>query len=268
MSYQTDAHVQKPVSDGGFKPDGGLKPPSDHGKPPSDGGCKDFCGTVHPMTLPICENVEFRPILSPTPVIAKIPVVLAERTVEVDIEAKIKLDHPAIEIKRIKKELFLTQCKLLPRTGKLFLSGFVRKNIEFATAKCFSDECVSGDIKHTTCKVPFECVTHIPFILGAFPVFTPNVEPSLIQTFSPKLMGADPCEQDFESVQHFNEKIFCELVSVKFNEIDISCDDKKHCRGDHEGEFEFQKITEKLTAFITFKLLQFQQVRIGSGPVC
>lgn len=238
-----------------------------HGnKPPLYGGdqkgdFKDFCGAVFPRTLPICENVAFPPQISPTPVFAKIPVVLAERTVQVDIEAKIKLECPAIEIKRIKKQLFLTQCKLLPRVGKLFLSGFIRKNIEYATAKCSSDDCVSGDIRHTTCNVPFECVTFVPFELGASPVFRVNEEPTLIQTFHPKLLGADPCEQDFESTQYFNEKIFCELVSARFNEVDICFENKKYFK-DFDGDFEFQKFTEKLTVFITFKLLQFQQVPI------
>ena len=249
MPTQFDPHGNKPpICDGDHK-----------------GECKDFCGAVYPKTLPMCENVAYPPALSPTPVFAKVPVVLAERTVQVDIEAKIKLECPAIEIKRIRKQLFLTQCKLLPRVGKLYLSGYVRKNIEYATAKCSSDECVSGDIKHTTCNVPFDCVTYIPYVLGAFPVFTANEEPTLLQTYSPKLMGADPCEQDFESTQFFNEKIFCELVSARFNEVDICFENKKYFK-DYDGEFEFQKFTEKLTCFITFKLLQYQQIPIpGNG---
>jgi hypothetical protein len=247
-----------------FKPpvDGGYVPPMDDGhKPPMDGK-KDFGGEVFPKTLAMCENVAFTPILSPTPVYIKAPVILAERTVQVDIEAKIKLDHPAIEIKRIRKQLFLTQCKLLPRVGKLFLSGFVRKNIEYATAKDGKGGCVSGDIKHTTVNVFWDCVTFIPYILGAYPVVSENVEPSLTQTFDPKLMGASPFEQEFESVQNFNEKIFCELVSVRFDEVDLTFDDKKEFRGGWDDEFEFTKITEKLTMFITFKLLQNQQIPI------
>jgi hypothetical protein len=253
MSTQNDAAIKQP--DGIQKPGDNLPPVI---------GPKDCCGAVYPKTLAMCENVAFAPQVSPTPVFAKIPVVLAERTVQVDVEAKIKLDHPAIEIKRIRKQLFLTQCKLLPRVGKLFLSGYVRKNIEYATSKCGYGDCVSGDIKHTTCNVNFDCVTFIPYELGAFPVFSANFEPSLVQTFDPKVMGASQCEQDFESIQYFNEKIFCELVSVRFDEVDITCDDKKAIRGGWDDEFEFTKITEKLTMFITFKLLQYQQVQIPS----
>lgn len=256
MFSQNDSTAYKQPCDNQKQPDGqGLKPPVD--------SPKDFWGAVFPKTLAMCENAAFEPQLSPTPVFVKVPVILAERTVQVDVEAKIKLDCPAIEIKRIRKQLFLTQCKLLPRVGKLFLSGYVRKNIEYATSKCDGKgDCISGDIKHTTCNVYFDCVTHIPYELGALPVFSANIEPTLIQTFDPKAMGADPNEQDFESVQYFNEKIFCELVSVRFDEIDITYDDKKHSRGGWDDEFEFNKITEKLTMFITIKLLQYQQIPI------
>lgn len=253
---QLENQYYKPPVDGG-----GCKPPVDGGFTPSADGKKESCA-VFPKTLAMCENVAFTPALSPTPVLVKVPVILAERTVQVDVEAKIKLEHPAIEIKRIRKQLFLTQCKLLPRVGKLFLSGFVRKNIEYATAKDGRGGCVSGDIKHTTVNVFWDCVTYIPYELGALPVLSENVEPSLTQTFDPKLMGASPYEQEFESVQNFNEKIFCELVSVRFDEVDLTFDDKKDFRGGWDDEFEFTKITEKLTMFITFKLLQYQQIPI------
>ena len=237
---------------------GGFKPPVDGIK---DGG-KNFCGSVYPKTLAMAENVAYEPVLSPTPVLAKVPVILAERSVQVDVESKIKLDHPAIEIKRIRKQLFLTQCKLLPSVGKLFLSGYVRKNIEYATSTCGKGDCISGDIKHTTCNIPFDCVTFIPYELGAYPVFDKNSECAPMQTFDAKLMGASPFEQEFDSVQNFNEKIFCELVSVRFTEVDLTFDDKKELGCGWDNEFEFTKITEKLTMLITIKLLQYQQIPI------
>ncbi len=94
-----------------------------------------------------------------------------EREIQIDIEAEFKLNEPFFEIKRIKKNVYLTQCKLLPRSGvivdgvlisgKLFISGFVRKNIEYATADCIDKKIVSGRIAHTTIDVPFTAVTEI-----------------------------------------------------------------------------------------------------------
>jgi len=72
-----------------------------------------------------------------------------EPVIQVDVESVIQLEEPALEIKRVKKNLFITQCKLIDtgfdyeckgkRTGKLFLSGYVRKNIEYATADCINE---------------------------------------------------------------------------------------------------------------------------------
>ena len=66
----------------------------------------------------------------------------------------------------------LTQCKLLPWSGKiaadgtlisgkLFINGFVRKNIEYATADCVKEKIVSGRIAHTTIDIPFTAVSEV-----------------------------------------------------------------------------------------------------------
>ncbi|EJT8829475.1 hypothetical protein N3867_005155, partial [Escherichia coli] len=82
--------------------------------------------------------------------IVQIPVVLAEKTIQIVVESNISLDPPAIEIKRILKNVFLTQCKSVPlaftpipgtnyclvtRT-KLFLQRYIRKNIEYTNDEC------------------------------------------------------------------------------------------------------------------------------------
>ena len=101
---------------------------------------------ISAQTLPLSSGVNIIPDGINGPLVVKVPVVLAQRNIQIDVEAEIKLKEPFFEIKRIKKNVVLTQCKLLPIsgrivdgvpiTGKLFISGFVRKNIEYATADC------------------------------------------------------------------------------------------------------------------------------------
>jgi len=174
---------------------------------------------IEPRTLCECSSVIAPPSLTTGRLVVKVPVVLAERTIQVDVESMIRLECPALEIKRIRKNLFLTQCRLLPRVGKLFISGFVRKNIEYATASCVGDCAISGDIKHTTVNVPFECFARIPFT--ANPVINVNEAATELEIFDPHNIGRALREQDLESVENFNEKIFCELISARFNEVDI-----------------------------------------------
>lgn len=203
------------------------------------------------QTMCECENYPY-----PYSGYAKIPVVLGEFTVQIDVESKIKLDEPAIEIKRIRKNVYLTQCRLIPGTNKLFLEGFVRKNIEYATKDGSKKDVICGDIKHTTVKVPFKCVTKVSF--KNYPKLFSSPLPNEVEYFDKKVMGKDMKENDLISSEFFNEKVFCELERAHIYEADIVEEyDKIEC---HPNEYVFSWFVEKEVIYLTLKLLQKQQV--------
>lgn len=214
--------------------------------------CGECSGkVVESATLPECHNV---PVQQKG--YAKIPIVLAEFTVQIDVESKIKLEEKAVEIKRIKKNVFLTQCRLIGKTHKLFLKGFIRKNIEYATVDSFSRSSICGDIKHTTVYVPFQCITEV--CLNPCPMIEETPPSEEIIYFDEKNMGRDMKEVDFVSEEFFNEKVFCELIKAKIFEADIADDTEKlEC---HPVERVFRSFTEKEVVYLTLKLLQKQQV--------
>ncbi len=239
-----------------------------------------FCGKVHSETLPMCTGINVTPTGTTGPLIAKIPVVLAEKDIQIDVEADIELKEEFFEIKRIKKNVFLTQCRLLPTagqrdcktgnliSGKLFLKGFVEKNFEYATVKCSTKDVVSGDIKHTTVKVPFHCVTEVFY--DRQPVLSFKNGPKELDSFFVKCedckhcddewMGKNPCQTDFEETIFFVEKPFCELVSARIIEADINREEERE-KGDCVETFD--KVVEKMVVFLRVKVLQLQQVRIS-----
>ena len=108
----------------------------------------------------------------------KVPIILAERTVSTSLSANINFPHPVLEIKDIKKRVKIVQCSLVLEPayfsrqllfrsnvdGHLFLKGFVRKNIQYASPTHLSsdDSCVSSSLKSLTTDIPFECVVTIP----------------------------------------------------------------------------------------------------------
>ena len=128
------------------------------------------CTTVTTKCESITEQIAVTPtVIAAGPVVIKVPVVLVETNITIPVEACITLDQAAIEIKRIKKNVFLTQSRLIPfsqdnreNTGILFIEGFVRKNIEYATQTCPTGTNaanavnVCGDIRHCTVEVPFQ----------------------------------------------------------------------------------------------------------------
>jgi hypothetical protein len=237
---------------------------------------KSDCGDVSAKTLPLCTGINITPAGVKVPIVAKVPVVLAERDIQIDVEACITLGHPIYEIKRIKKDIFLTQCKLLPRagviknnvpeTGKLFISGFVRKNIEYATAECAEKGIVKGDIKHITVDVPFTCVTEVEYVtppiinLRSFPREVDLLcnKPSDCQTCEKDFQGPIQCENDFEDFIYYNEKPYCELIQARIIEEDIQRDAEKMY-----GVTVYNKIIENMVIFLRIKVLQLQQVNIG-----
>lgn len=216
-------------------------------------GCKECKANIKETdTLGECKNYPY-----PYPGYAKIPVVIAEFTVQIDVESKIALDEPALEIKRIRKNVFLEQCRLIPGTKKVFLKGFVRKNIEYATKSGHTKTAICGDIKHNTFYVPFECITKVEEFKN-YPKFYENYPTQEVEYLDCKGTGKDLKERDFISTEVFNEKVFCELEKAYIYEADIAEDWEKIPCFPYESLF--RCFVEKEVVYLTIKLLQKQQV--------
>lgn len=224
-------------------------------------------------------DTEATPLLTRNPIV-KIPVVLAERTLQIVVEAQIPLCPPAVEIKRVLKDVFLQQCKLVPveyepinETGflrvtraKLFVEGFIRKNIEYAAKDC------NGVIHDKIAKVPFSGfadLTEDDFL--SFPIIAFSSE-SKARFINPRNTDVPRLDKFFfENNVFYNEQPFCELISAEFYELDFSPCDNDH--GWNHGDScekkshdkSFDKIREKIVLDLTLKVLQTQQVRVGSG---
>lgn len=217
------------------------------------------------------------------PVVIKVPVTLAQITVPVNVDACITLPEPALEIKDIKKNVKVTQC-LLVRCGGLqfpavlFLKGFVRKNIQYATRQCSNVEGVCGDIRHCTVDVPFSCTTNVNFNLELPEPLDFNTTNEFSYFRTQKLKGPGFAEKDrflsgdfseFNQVsqEYFNELPYCELVSARIVEYDefLNRTRPSNCMFPFE-EKEFAKIEEKMILNITIKILQNRQVTIQFIP--
>jgi hypothetical protein len=199
----------------------------------------------------------------------KVPVVLAEPTLQFDLDTTIYLPAPALEIKRVQKRLKLTQCLILQDTNKLSVKGFVRKNIEFATVATATPTTVSGAIQHFTVDIPFGTIVEIIFDQAPIvPVIENTVsnfeflrQTGLPVTFPEKdrLESGDLTEFNQVSTEYFNELPFCELVSSTIIEYDEYLNRAPIIEGPFE-ESTFTAIEEKVVITLTLKILQKQQV--------
>lgn len=187
----------------------------------------------------------------------KLPRVLSEFVVQIDSESEIRLNEPAYEIKRIEKQIFLKQCRYISTTNKVFIEGYIRKNIEYAAKTCAKYNTIAGTIKDTTVHVPFKFYTKVDFC-GASPQIIPNPPSMVARYFDEKRMGKDIREADRSNIEIFNEPVYCELEWSAIYDADIN---EKGCPLDKiPNEEEFQEFTDKSVIYLCIKLLQKQQV--------
>jgi len=192
----------------------------------------------------------------------KLPKVLSEFVVQIDTESKIRLNERAYEIKRIENQVFLTQCRYVAPTDKVFLEGYIRKNIEYASLRCAKGSGIGGSIKDTTVHIPFKAYTKVKF--EHKPKIKPNLPPQVARYFDEKIMGKDFREADRSNIEIFNEPVFCELEWSAVYTADI---DNKGCPIDgFKNEEEFQEFTDKSVVYLCMKLLQKQQVCLPYPP--
>lgn len=187
----------------------------------------------------------------------KIPKVLTEFVVQIDSESLIRLNEPTYEIKRIEKQVFLKQCRFIPCTEKVFLEGYIRKNIEYATRSCTRGAAIAGSIKDTTVHIPFRVYTKVDFH-GNKPIILPNPPAMVARYFDEKRMGKNIREADRSNIEILNEPVFCELEWTAVLDADI--DNKGIPVDGLMNEEEFQEFTDKSVVYICIKLLQKQQV--------
>ncbi|MBD1381943.1 CsxC family protein [Metabacillus arenae] len=198
-----------------------------------------------------CDNKSFKPERFPkqkVPVI-DVPVVLAEVELLADVEANIKLPSPAREIKWIRKNISLKQCKAFVREfdrfkAKVFITGVVHKNIQYV------EDC-SGFVRDYSVDVPFSCNQTVKLFNPAVQFFSRKSSIDEYRFLDKDGHGADRCTFGSFTDEDYNEPIECKLIFSEITELDLLKD------FDHFGRF--KKITEKMEVLLFFKLLQTQQ---------
>lgn len=237
-----------------------------HGKGQNKG---EDSGVKSSQQIPVTDSdVTLVPSPLPTPTF-KVPVVLAERTLQIVVESDISLYPPATEIKRVKKHVFLDQVKLVPvafapingtdyftvTRAKLFVAGHIRKNIEYASAD------YNAPLQDRIANVRFSGfaeLTEDEFINPPIFGFSGNAEANFLNEKTQ--MDARLDKYFFQNLVRYNEQPYGELVAANFFELDFSPSSTYH-----DGSF--HKLREKIVLDLTLKVLQVQQINVPGGGV-
>lgn len=235
----------------------------------SNNNCVDVDSTV----IDNAPNIGITPIGIDTGVVVKIPVVLAELTVNFNVNASVNLPEPALEVKSIKKRLKITQCSLLQPTNILFIKGYVRKSIDYTTAVCSNREGVCGDVHHCTIDVPFQFSTPVNYTVEPAPIalnsssefeyFKVSDLPNEYFSEKDNLLAGDLSEYNQFRTENFNEMPYCDLISANIFEFDEYIGDRRTYQNNMPFEEKlFSRIEERMVIELRLKLLQRRQVTI------
>lgn len=205
-----------------------------------------------------CDNRPLNSDMLPDEIIAKIPVVLAEFIIQLNIDSRIDLHERIQHLHRTKKQLRVTKCVLLQNTNILLIKGVVRNHLEFYKSQSSHSSRLFGNLQETYVDIPFQCTTSV-FFNGAQPAI---IIPSSVNEFA---YGARPNPYEQEETEDFwqinqistafyNEQPFCEMASSRIVELDDIDSRSWHST----------VIEEKLIIDLTLKILQYRQVMITS----
>jgi hypothetical protein len=199
---------------------------------------------------------------------SKLPLIIAEKTFGIPIESKFKLKTPALAIKNMKKDVYLTSSTLLPMyeghdsyshsKGKLFLEGFVRNKLDFSIAKSSKDNIINLDTESVIIYIPFKCTTLIKY----------NVPPVLS---SGKFLDPIPLYISPNCADINNEYIKCDIppINCELKGYNIyesyTLLDKTPFNEDFPIEINFNTIKENIIINLSITLLQEQDVDINYG---
>lgn len=210
--------------------------------------------------------------------LVKIPVVLADINVIFNMEANLKLDRLAKEIKSIEKNVFLTQSCIVnfleyeePNTVILFIKGFIKNNIEY-TSSNYNIKGIkksSRNIRYCIVESPFEFNTKIT--LSREPILSKNFTKNELEFCNYKSSEYDTsnncselnlCNEGSLFTEIFNEKPFIELIRADIIEVDV----KKNSilKDVPNSEERVTNIIEKSVVNLALKVLQRQEVKIST----
>ncbi|WP_407314204.1 CsxC family protein [Desulfosporosinus sp. SB140] len=214
-------------------------------------------------TLPIYTPLDIKQLDARTVIVS----------VSIPAESVFTLPTKALEIKKIRKNLKITQCRFfnfvrqipgMPHdTPKLFLGGFVRKDIQYSEAVQQTATTVESVIKDFIVNIPISCVVDLGRTLvipsnlfgkqAEYEYSDLTLPPSGF-TLKDKLPSSDFEEFNVVNQQFLNLSPNCELIFCRINEMGNALD-RIPLRGGPLDEGIFKTIQEKMIILIQFRLI-------------
>ncbi|WIV11219.1 CsxC family protein [Proteiniborus sp. MB09-C3] len=176
-----------------------------------------------------CPNEEVEIISLKSGAIAKIPVMLAAFTVQININSLIEISEPILQIKEIAKKVNIHQCNIMQDTDVLFIKGSVKKSIEYYTNTSSNSDKTYGAVQTLILDIPFKCTTNIKYNIMEPQEIIKNTAEEFKYIKNNEYLNFDLDENEnivyddfnyFNQItnEYYNEVPYCEITSSKIIE--------------------------------------------------
>ncbi|MGH4140199.1 hypothetical protein [Clostridium sp.] len=232
---------------------------------PNNCSYKEKSEIINSHTFPLNSGINIAPVGTNEPVVTMLNIVLTEKNIDIPIESILKSENSALDIKNIKKDLYLTNSILLPiydnhdispsLSGKLFLEGFIRNKLDFYIAKDVHNGIINLASQSVITYIPFKCTTLIQFKTP--PVLSKEKNPDYIPIYI-----SSHCVNIKKYIDYGIHPINCEIKEAKIHET-YTLMDKSPFNKNFPIEMEFHTIKEKIIVNLSITLLQEQDVAVN-----
>lgn len=234
--------------------------------------CQHFESPQEALMGPIFPVTATLPLITPLEVTQRGNTVFV--TASIPAEAIITLPGRALEVKKISKKLYITQSRFLrapapilpgmPQdTSKLFLSGFVRKDIQYAQALNQTSSTVEGVIRDFIVHIPISGVVDLGTGL-TLPILQHDQDPECEHAHrervslpgfleKKKVLSPDFTEFNLVSDKLLNLQPTTELIYSQITEMDDELDRVALVEGPF-SEATFTTLQEKMVIVIHVQL--------------
>lgn len=219
-------------------------------------------------TVTECRSEAIRPSGRGGPLIARLPVVIAQTRIHTYLESRVRLNSAAVRITSCKRDALITRCSLLDlgngRYGKICINGYVREDMEYVEAAAIEGLDTSGAVRFQLVHVPFECMARVEYYLPPALKRANRFIPVQITASAADTEVLSRRENGVQKDISGPEGFFCELNEVKILEADIMGEPLYPAENRYH-ESAFDEIAEHMALSIVLSLLQVQAVSIPAS---
>lgn len=187
-----------------------------------------------------------------------IPVIIANKKIDIDLKDKIKVKEGFIDILDIKNDLYITEAKCINirnvsndkyKDGKVFLKGYIRNLIQYTVLDKMYNENITTTVRTLVNYIDFNCTTKVKYLM-----------PVQMKKRKYNMKKIDLKENMSKDIAEFNTPI-----TYNLNKVNIFCDinyyNHKHLKNSNNEKI-FYGIQQNISSKLELVLLKNQSVLV------